>query len=76
MTDGVSVKTVWASSVDAAPTGNELSNLAIQFDLVFWLASGESVSGVSNKAQCHLIGSVRQIADSNGTLVNPSGYPL
>jgi hypothetical protein len=76
MTDGASTKTVWLHSIDAAPTGDELNSPNIQFDLIFWLASGESVSGSSSKAQCHLGGSIRQVADSLGSLVNPSGYPL
>jgi hypothetical protein len=76
MTDGATVKTIWAHSIDSAPSPDELNSPSVLFDYIFWLAVGESVSGVSSKAQCHLIGSVRQVADSTGTLVNPSGYPL
>jgi len=39
-----------------------------------FLSAGESISGVSSAADGGLVGSARQIADINGTLVNPSGF--
>jgi hypothetical protein len=53
---------------------NETSANQTIFDFVVFLAAGESVSAVSNNANATLIGSSRQIADINGTLVNPSGF--
>lgn len=70
LSNGISNKTVW-SYIGTA------SNLdALEIDLVFWLASGEFLFGTSDIAGGRINGSVRQIADSTGTLVNPSGYPL
>ena len=72
MTDGLSVKTIWQSRSNAAAT----ADVNYQFDFIVWLAAGESISGVSNDAEAFLDGSVRQVADSDGQTVNPSGYPL
>lgn len=73
MTDGLSTKVVWQHRV----TGDGASaHSALQFDFVVWLASGESISGQSSAGSNHLIGSYRQIADSEGKFVNPSGFPL
>jgi len=73
MTDGLSVKTVWIHEFNST-TANDPS--AIQFDFVVWLASGESISAVSSNAVNVIGGSHRQVADGQGTLVQPSGYPL
>ena len=45
-------------------------------DLVFWLKSGETLNAVANDAASNVMGSIRQVADSLGTLVQPQGYPL
>ena len=41
---------------------------------VVFLTSGDSVNVVCTGTNCRFDGSVRQIADSNGTLVNPVGF--
>lgn len=74
MTDGLSVKTVWSHTIDAAPTTTQLSNTSLNFDFTVFLATGESISAVSNKIEGHIIGSSRQVANVNGTLTNPSGF--
>ena len=71
MSDGASTKTVWSHDNQA---NNVASVLAI--DYIFWLAAGESLSCTSSATQARLNGSIRQVADSSGSLVNPSGYPL
>lgn len=73
MTDGATIKTVWAQTI--VPSGSP-SFISLDFDFVVWLATGESVSAVTNQTGNILVGSIRQIADSSGDLVNPSGYPL
>lgn len=73
LSDGLSTKIVWRHST-ANNTNADLN--AIQFDFIFWLASGESLSVTSFSAATPMAGSVRQVADSQGTLVNPSGFPL
>ena len=70
ITDGSSTKIVWALK---APQGSSFPFNAT-FDFVAFLAAGESVSAVSNGADNFLYGSIRQVADLNGTLVQPVGF--
>ena len=48
----------------------------LNLDLVFWLKAGISLSATSSSTNTNFAGSIRQIADSEGKLINPSGYPL
>ncbi len=68
--DGSTDKTVWSTTILASATFGAVSN---SFDLVFWLNVGDTLVGFSN-ATGVLIGSVRQIADTNGTLTTPTGF--
>jgi hypothetical protein len=68
MSDGLSTKTIWSHTPTAAGS-------TVTFDLVFWLDTGITLNAVAG-AQSYLRGSTRQIADSTGEFVNPSGYPL
>jgi hypothetical protein len=70
ITDGSSTKTVWALK---GPAGASFSFNAT-FDFLVFLGSGETVSAVSNGADNFLNGSIRQVADINGTLVQPVGF--
>lgn len=76
MDDGATTKVVWAHNMDAASLTSELTYTSIQCDLVFWLDTGVTLTAVASTAEAHFMGSIRQIADSAGTVVNPSGYPL
>ena len=67
MTDGASTKNVWRHPGIEGP---------VQVDLIFWLAAGITLSASSSAATTNFAGSIRQVADSEGTLVQPSGYPL
>jgi len=71
MSDGLSTKRVWGSEgqLSSDKTG-------IYIDLVFWLDAGITLSAVSTASTCNLTGSIRQVANSLGELVEPSGYPL
>jgi len=71
LTDGVASKIIWSHD-------NQANNAAsvLQVDFIVWLATGESINCVSNSTPARFDGSIRQVADSTGTLVNPSGYPL
>lgn len=73
MSDGSSSKTIWSNTMVSAST--DASN-AIQFDFIVFLPAGHSISGVSSSTASNIIGSVRQIATGDGTIVNPNGYPL
>lgn len=73
LTDGVTTKVVYALFPDGASSAVGVS---VNVDLTIWLAAGESVIVNSTNAACTFVGSIRQVADSSGELVNPSGYPL
>jgi hypothetical protein len=71
MYDGTTFKTVWGFESDVSTVeGMQV----ISFDYTFYLRSGDSllVNAVSSNATCR--GSVRQIADNTGNLINPSGF--
>ena len=57
------------------PSGLASAAFASDFDLVIWLDSGVKVN-ISASTRGSICGSFRQVADSSGILVNPSGYPL
>lgn len=44
------------------------------FEFVVFLRSGDSITATTDSSNNSLNGSVRQIADVNGNLVNPSGF--
>lgn len=72
MSDGLSTKNVWGCSV--SNTSGFSSICGGEYDLIFWLQSGETLSAVSNSGRTALVGSARQIADVNGKYNNPSGF--
>ena len=71
MTDGLSTKVVWKNRLSVTSPAVQVNGGEI--DLVFFLKAGESLSGTAG-IYSYLAGSYRQIADVNGTLVNPSGF--
>ena len=70
LSDGFSQKTIWKHSVATDPGAVTSLNI----DITVFLSSGESVSFISDNTDAIISGSVRQIADVNGNLINPSGY--
>lgn len=72
MSDGTSTKDVYTVALSAGSTftGGVIDDV----DLVFFLRSGDSISGVSPATFTNVSGSVRQIADVSGNLINPSGF--
>lgn len=68
MSDGLSTKDVWQMANDSTDTSSQ------QIDLIFFLTSGDSLSLNSNTVDCFIDGSVRQVADVNGNVVNPVGF--
>lgn len=71
MTDGVAPKLVWGFKEGTAysPT----NSFSVDFDLVFYLPAGISLEAITS-IDAVINGSVRQIADNNGTLVQPAGF--
>jgi len=72
VTDGSTTKTLWKHNAGGGTAGASIS--ALNVDLTFWVTVGETLQIVSNSSLAKCIGSVRQIADSNGTLVQPTGF--
>ena len=70
MSDGLSTKRVWQSYLTAGAAGYLLQD----FDITFFLASNISLIAGVNESGIAIGGSIRQVADVNGTLVNPSGF--
>jgi len=48
----------------------------IPFDFVVWLRAGDSLEVSATNSNFDMVGSFRQIADSAGDFVQPSGFPL
>ena len=71
LTDGSTDKEVWQMSCDDSGT---VTSGSAAFDFILFLAPGESCVTVSDAANAIISGSIRQVADVNGTLVQPSGF--
>ena len=69
-TDGATTKKIWMFDVAA---NSSVGTLALSFDLFVFVATGESIQ-VQGSGNTVTAGSTRQIADVNGTLVQPSGF--
>ena len=63
-------KIVWQLGT---PSGKGNNELVAQFDYIIFLAAGEKIN-VSASLRGVINGSYRQVADSAGTLVTPSGF--
>ena len=70
LTDGLAPKQILELTSVAAGGTNPLN---ISFDFVIFLAAGISLTCTAS-TNCKMSGSTRQIADINGTLVNPVGF--
>lgn len=70
MTDGATTKTVWRMTTGNG-TGN--TNTSVPVDLVFFVAAGETLA-VTASSNTQFSGSIRQIADLQGKLVQPAGF--
>lgn len=71
MTDGLSVKKVWGMQGGVA-SGSQQSFYT--YDFVVFLATGISLTANSPSTGSVFVGSIRQVADVNGTVVNPVGF--
>jgi hypothetical protein len=72
MDDGVSTTTVYKTSSASTST---VVRQNFDSDKIFWLTTGITLS-CTTSATAQFSGSIRQIADSEGASVNPSGFPL
>lgn len=70
MSDGSSTKDVWGINFASFLTNNTFGE---KLDLTVFLRSGDSLAWVCSSLM-QVQGSIRQIADVNGVLVNPVGF--
>jgi hypothetical protein len=72
VSDGLSVKILWQLG-NMSSTGSSGGTVSDNIDVIVFLAAGDSVSAVCNRANnTAIVGSTRQIATIDGTLVQPS----
>ena len=74
--DGVSKKTIWEVVGFNLSTAIDIENSA-GIDLIVYLGSGESVDCVVSGSGVEVFAlTLRQLATADGTLVDPSGFPI
>jgi hypothetical protein len=73
ITDGLTTKKMFEHT-QVSGTTDTYTYLA--YDFIVFLRAGDTLTGFSDSGACKLTGSTRQIATGDGTLVQPSGYPL
>jgi len=71
LSNGLTNKLIW--SMRFKPSTNDMS-MAVNFDFVVYLTSGDSLSAKSVESNVQIAGSSRQIADVSGVVVNPAGF--
>ena len=71
LTDGVTSKQIFDFAITSTASSQ---HQYAPFDFVVFLAAGESVTAQTDETGIEIRGSQRQIATSNGTLVQPSGF--
>lgn len=69
--DGFSTKTCWGSQSGYGSNPATVIN-TIDFDFIVFLGAGDSLILKSDSANSRFLGSTRQIATVDGTLVNPT----
>ena len=71
MDDGATTKVVYKLQHVA---GGTVLSYCVPYDLVFFLTAGDTLTAKISSANAFHLGSIRQIADVSGTLVNPVGF--
>ena len=74
LTDGATPKEIYGFDSNAFAALNDHS--VTNYDFNVWLDAGISLTVTSSAASIQFKGSIRQIANSEGSTVNPSGFPL
>lgn len=69
--DASSTKKLWSLELRNSSGEGYISE---NFDYTFYLRSGDTLFAKSSNANVRMVGSVRQVADVNGNLVNPTGF--
>jgi len=68
LNDGATTKNIWAH---IQPSNANFTSTSNDVDLIVFLSAGDSLVLASNTTDAFIVGSVRQIADIEGNLVNP-----
>ena len=71
LTDGSTSKAIFKNDL---ASGSTASGHSVTFDFTVFLTVGESITASSNNSDANLTITVRQVADSNGTLLQPVGF--
>ena len=75
ISDGATTVVIWKHrAVTGGYTSSVLIPSTTQFDFSVFLRSGDSLIARSGSTSAILTGSIRQIADISGNLINPSGF--
>ena len=69
---GTSTKQIWSHETAGVSAGE--STAVVSFDFVVFLNASEQVDVNSDSVNSRICGSFRQVADVNGTLVQPVGF--
>lgn len=72
ITDGSTNKQIFIHKIIGTASANIMTTVPI--DVTVFLNSGETLKAKTDSTQSFVSGSIRQIADINGVLVNPSGF--
>jgi hypothetical protein len=72
LSDGTTDKIVYG--LTPYGTNGVSNNLVNNIDFTVFVASGESIKINAASTYTYFYGTTRQVADVNGTLVNPSGF--
>ena len=70
LNDGTTDKTINEVDMDALITGAPQTPFAVPFDFIIKLAAGDSMK-ITATTRVNVVGSLRQLADVNGNLINP-----
>ena len=70
MSDGLSPKNIWQNTIPTTAGNNPING---NYDFVVFLAAGITVAAQADTGS-YISGSTRQIADINGTFINPVGF--
>jgi len=73
ISDGLGTKNI--TQVTIFPTAQALAVTETETVYV-WLTTGDSLTATSTSARIYVNATVRQVADSEGKSINPSGFPL
>ena len=71
LSDGVSIKNLWQAELLGVTTAHYVNEFV---EFTVFLQAGETLSAASSGTEIFFNGYIRQIADINGVLTNPSGF--